>query len=523
MLESSVNMSLFGNDNSRTDKSAGVNLYFHAYNYFPYERELARLEIRQVSGIPIFSETSRRISLPAGVDEEKLRNLTYVAEIAGSVSRISTVQHELEEAHRKVAGTGKRQATRYSAHGLHEYKGRFNPQIVRFLLNYLGAKDGTKILDPFCGSGTTLVEAALRGIPAAGIDMNPLAVFLCNAKLRSLAIPASEIESALHKSLVSFRKKSVAQIAEDLDPRLTYLSNWFPPDTVALLECLHASIRQHGGRAEPILLSLASDLLRDYSLQEPSDLRIRRRVSPLPAEPFLSVFEAKALAFLRNLAAAQKITGLIHLTSEAVVYDSRDLVDGMDGTVLPGRYDFVITSPPYATALPYIDTQRLSLVWLGLCSVEQIRRLDAEAVGSREIRENDKDLQCRLVDNADDLPRELASFCHKLQLAVGPEDGFRRKAMPILIYRYFADMRRVFVALPKVLRKDAKLAFVVGHNQTTLGGQRFDIDTPDALLRIAEQLGFIRQEVIPLQTYHRYGLHQKNSIRGENLTIMTCP
>jgi SAM-dependent methyltransferase len=522
MLESSVNMSLFGNDNSRTDKSGGVNLYFHAYNYFPYERELARLEIRQVSGIPIFSETSRRISLPPGVDEEKLRTLTYVAEIAGSDSRISTVQHELEEAHRKVAGTGKRQATRYSAHGLHEYKGRFNPQIVRFLLNYLGVKDGTKVLDPFCGSGTTLVETALRGIPAVGIDMNPLAVFLCNAKLHSLAIPAKEIESALHDSLESFRKEAVAQIEGDLDPRITYLKNWFPPDTVALLERLRACIRQHGGRAETVLLSLASDLLRDYSLQEPSDLRIRRRIAPLPTKPFLSVYEEKAASFLRNLAAAQKVTGLIHLASEAVIEDSRKLFDGMNGKALPSRYDFVITSPPYATALPYIDTQRLSLVWLGLCAVENIRRLDAEAVGSRETRNNEKDWQWRLAENADSLPREVASFCHKLQLAIGPEDGFRRKAMPTLIYRYFADMRKVFVALPKVLHKNAKLAFVVGPNQTTLGGRRFDINTPAALLCIAEQLGFIRQEVIPLQTYHRYGLHQKNSIRGESLTIMTC-
>ncbi len=90
----------------------------------------------------------------------------------------------------------------------------------------------------------------------------------------------------------------------------------------------------------------------------------------------------------------------------------------------------------------------------------------------------------------------------------------------MLIYRYFADMRRVFAGLSKILNKDAKLAFVVGATHTTLGGQRFDIDAPTGLASIAKDLGFGVTEIIPLQTYQRYGLHQKNSIQAENLTIL---
>src|SRR5207249_3628572 len=99
--------------------------------------------------------------------------LTYFAGITTKAGRFPTLQHQLEESHRQVAGLGKRQSTRYSVHGLHEYKGRFNPQIVRFLLNYLGSTPKTLVLDPFCGSGTTIVECALRGIHAVGVDANP--------------------------------------------------------------------------------------------------------------------------------------------------------------------------------------------------------------------------------------------------------------------------------------------------------------------------------------------------------------
>jgi RMKL-like, methyltransferase domain len=520
MPESSVNTSLSGNGNSCNGNSHSVNLYFHAYSYFPYEKELARREVRQMTGVSKLAETASCFRLPAGIETEMFKSLTYVAEVASSEGRFATFQHELEESHRRVAGLGKRQATRYSVHGLHEYKGRFNPQVVRFLLNYFGANKRTKVLDPFCGSGTTLVESAIYGVTAVGLDMNPLAVVLSNSKLRALATPATEIDSALQFVLKSVKKSRAVRLSTTPDARLTYLANWFPAETLPLLEALRASIREHGGRAESVLLSLASDLLRDYSLQEPSDLRIRRRICALPSEPFLDALAIRADAFLRNLGAAQEVTGLVESDSEAVLEDSRELVSAVEQKNLPNRYDLVITSPPYATALPYIDTQRLSLVWLGLCSADEIRRLEADAVGSREMRDKTICWRQRLEENADDLPQRLVSLCCKMQASLTPKDGFRRQATPALTYRYFADMRRVFRGLNKVLSKKAKLAFVVGANHTTLGGERFDIDTPMALALVAEQLGFTVKEVIPLQTYQRYGLHQKNSIQSENLTIL---
>ncbi len=94
--------------------------------------------------------------------------------------------------------------------------------------------------------------------------MNPLAVFLGNAKLRALATPAHEIEAALQASLKHLKKLRVPRISREADVRLAYLAKWFPPDTLALLETLRFSILEHGGQAESVLFSLASDLLRDY-------------------------------------------------------------------------------------------------------------------------------------------------------------------------------------------------------------------------------------------------------------------
>jgi hypothetical protein len=71
-----------------------------------------------------------------------------------------------------------------------------------------------------------------------------------------------------------------------------------------------------------------------------------------------------------------------------------------------------------------------------------------------------------------------------------------------------------------MLKRGARLAFIVGPNQTTLGGEAFCIDSARSLAVIAEQLGFRVCEVLELEAYQRYGLHQRNSIQQENLTIL---
>jgi site-specific DNA-methyltransferase (cytosine-N4-specific) len=133
------------------------------------------------------------------------------------------------------------------------------------------------------------------------------------------------------------------------------------------------------------------------------------------------------------------------------------------------------------------------------------------------------DWRQKLLTNSEDLPPTLAQFCRKLCKALTKDDGFRRQAGPSLIYRYFVDMKRAFSSLCEVLRKNARVAIVVGANHTTLGGQRFDIDTPRFLRLIAQDIGYRVEELIGLQTYQRYGLHQKNSIQDESLIILEWP
>lgn len=491
-----------------------MRLTWHGYSYYPYERELAAREAATLLGDALH-EVDGGFEIAENADLEGVRRLTYFSGCVNSRRGIETFQSQLENAGR---ASTKRQSTRYSVHGLHEYKGKFNPQVARAILNIFGVQRNERVLDPFCGSGTTLVECAHQGVAGYGTDRNPMAVFLANAKLQALAVPAEMLGEALKalSTKINLTKKWRLPLGDDL--REQYLKSWFDTTTLQEIEIIGTMINEVCGKQAPIFLAIASNLLRDYSLQDPKDLRIRRRKSPLPETPFREVFLAACHQFLDKIKAAQDVLGLEMVPGRAILAD----ISKLTPTEVPGRFDAAITSPPYAMALPYIDTQRLSLVWLGLTSPENIMGLEAELIGSREIRTSSRrQIVERLEDNLAGLPEKEAEFCALLQRALKPSDGFRRKAVPPLLCRYFVAMSYSFRAISSVMKPEGRFALIVGHNHTVLGGVRYDIDTPSHLASIAENAGWKVDELLPLQTYQRYGYHMSNAVEAETLVLLT--
>ena len=491
-----------------------MRLTWHDYRYYPYERELAAREVETLFHHPVLREVPDGLELIDKDDSRSAARLTYFSRIVNGHRVLQTLQSRLESS----ARFGKtRQATRYSVHGLHEYKGKFNPQVVKALLNIFGIVPGQHILDPFCGSGTTLVECSHIGALGYGIDINPLAVFLANAKLQALSTPADELWAVLRRLSVSLKQTGHWGTSIGDNPRNLYLQSWFDSKILQIIEIIRAKVKNIAGTASPIFLAVASNLLRDYSLQDPNDLRIRRRKSPLPEVPFPEAFLAACTQAIERAEAAQAVLGTKFPSGRAVLGDVTNLVS----TDLPTLFDAAITSPPYAMALPYIDTQRLSLIWLNLLEPKHILGLEAELVGSRELRGHTrKTLVAALESNEEHLPEAETTFCRQLQEALDESDGFRRQAVPMLLYRYFASMQQSFRALRNVMRPHAPFALIVGHNHSVLGGVRYDIDTPARLASIASGTGWTVEELLPLQTYHRYGYHMNNAVGAETLITL---
>lgn len=513
-------------------------LKWREYKYFPYEREFARLEVLGMTGVePI--EYPDGLLMPEGdIAPDVADRLTYFAHV---IHRDGTVTVPRQARLEMTAAQGlSRQSTRYSAHGLHEYKGKFNPQVVRAIGNILGLEPGSSVLDPFCGSGTTLIECAYAGWESIGLDINPLAVLITNAKIRAIKMDCDqlrtvslEITDSLSKythMLCETREYSLDELDQLLGfdwmkqlPSPEYLDSWFPIPVLAQVVLVLREITKRLPQLEDqaVFQIILSNLLRDSSWQEPADLRVRRRKEALSNYPLLEDFQCAVRELIPQILEARKVLQP-EGTQLAILGDIRSAELDKLSALHSGSFDAVITSPPYATALPYIDTQRLSLVLLGLVPAESVRKTERDLIGAREIRISERrQLEARLKSGHHSLPSSIERFCRELLVAAeGAENGFRRKSKPALILRYFLDMNRSFQNLKAHLRPGAKVALVIGTNKTTLGGNEFVINTPKMLTDLAYRIGFEVLEVRTMDTYPRYDLHQKNSINEEKLVVL---
>lgn len=489
-----------------------VILWNFPYKYMEYEKNLQIKEIMALMPSVEIIKTDKTL-IEIEVNEEEVNQayeLTFSAYYQIGKNTFPTRQRLLEKDDTlKVT----KQHTRYSTHGIHEYKGKFNPQIVHCLMNIFGVTEESVVLDPFNGSGTTLLECTHANVRAYGTDINPMACFIANTKVNALSINVHYAKEVLHRII---NASNVPIEITSNDKRIEYLMSWIPVETLRILETIRFIIKDCDKATRDLILLVASDLIRDYSLQEPSDLRIRRRISPFPEVPFLEVFSENLRKYLRKIEEVQLLDMSLCCENKAVLCDIKKV--NPFGELL---FDVAITSPPYVTALPYIDTQRISLVWLGLCEPTDIRKLEATLIGSREIIRTEKAKWIsNLSDNAYLLPSSIYDMISDMNSSLSDQDGFRKKAVPALTYRYFAEMKNMFTNVHKLIKSGGKYALIVGHNRTTLGGKEFNIDTPKLLGDLAVSCGWKLEDIILLQTYKRYGINSKNSINRESLIIL---
>ena len=118
------------------------------------------------------------------------------------------------------------------------------------------------------------------------------------------------------------------------------------------------------------------------------------------------------------------------------------------------------------------------------------------------------------------LPVEVESFCFNLKNSLIKKDGFRKRAVPGLLAKYYLDMENSFKTIKSLLAEGKYYLLFVGVNHTTIGGKKTIIPTPTYLSQIAENIGWTVQEKIPLQTYRRYGINKSNAIEKETLLIL---
>lgn len=514
----------------KADTRVRLELLSPRYQLWPYEEMLKDREIQARTSAKVGGGI---VTIPSH-DRLKAKRLAFTRGFRYPGGHVEpTWQHILENGY--VADGSARKDPKYVAHGIHPYKGKFYPQLAKALLNVAGVAEGSTVLDPFCGSGTTLLEARLNGLRAFGCDLNPLAAKIARAKVGILDLDPSLVLDAVRTLEERLSSDTTPDTTEVLTAIPSHaheeVRSWFAWPVALKVDRVLGAIRGcSGGILREYLEVLLSSILREVSQQEPRDLRIRRRKIPLEDADVYGMFLSVVREQVDRLEHFWEIRGHSpYPFPEATVAhgDARSEAVFNELGLVDDSVDCVLTSPPYATALPYLDTDRLSLLILfGLTSRER-RPLEHDLTGSREISVTDRrELEAELRQKvlSMELPGNVVAFIDDLLGQVETADvGFRRRNKPGLLLRFFRDMHHVLTNSCRLLRPGGELVMVIGDNTTSIDGEEIRIPTTEFLKDIACHIGLELVEAVSIDVTTENLKHIRHAIKANEVYRLKKP
>jgi site-specific DNA-methyltransferase (cytosine-N4-specific) len=240
--------------------------------------------------------------------------------------------------------------SRRSIHAFHSYPARFIPEIPRAIIRELKPRKSACVFDPFCGCGTTLVEAQQAGYASVGVDLNPIGCLISRVKTTPLP---SGFTSAARRCIEEARQHERLPL-----PDIPNLSHWFRTDVSEALAALRGTIRDVADSAtRQALEAVFSSIIVRVSNQD-SDTRYAAVAKEVSAE---TVFEAFAES-ARTLASLALTLPLLSQAPATVINRNVFAVRPSD---FPGDVGLVVTSPPYPNAYEYWLYHKYRMWWLG--------------------------------------------------------------------------------------------------------------------------------------------------------------
>ncbi len=419
--------------------------------------------------------------------------------------------------------SNKLQAEDQSVHNWYRFVLSFPPHLVRTYLTQFGMNNSHCVLDPFCGTGTVLVECKKLGIPCIGIEANPMAHFASQVKLDWTADPKHLLEHARHiaeKATNLLNQNGIEDnpIFEDIriehqqlrtlseEEAKLLLTDSISPlplhKTLILLECLKENHEEQYYKYER--LALAKALVDSIG-----NLRFGPEVGigPIKADtPVISAWLNRVQVIANDLLALRQMTDV----PAKIFYDDARRVEYI---LEPDSIDAVITSPPYPNEKDYTRTTRLESVLLGFIHNKgDLRSLKKGLLRSntRNVYQGDNDDEW--IVNHQEI-QEIANTIEARRIELGKTSGFE-KLYARVTRLYFGGIARHLSALRTVLRPGAQLAYVVGDQASYL---RIMIPTGKLIAEIAVSLGY---ELVSIDLFRtRFATATKAQLREEVVVL----
>lgn len=387
-------------------------------------------------------------------------------------------------------------------HEAYSFPLAFRADLVGKLLERLSLDRESTILDPFCGTGTTLLESKIRGIPSVGVDANPVCVLVSKAKT-TWAVNVSEVkrfaELALDSAFTRYRSylrryhkakaageryKSLADPVFVGSPTGRYLVSsgliqrgWISPIPALKTLMITEALGMFPSRMKNFLfLSLLGLLIPEISNMSygPEIYKSRRRLD----RDVFGLFEKRV---------EENLAKLVALKAAGVNASARvrlgDAVNGGLRFLGPNSIDAVITSPPYLSDHDYSRLTRLELVFSGyVTSAQDLRKMKQMLLRSSSKNVYKHDIAAELVKGFSSVTSVVEKISDR---ASEKPSGFAR-VYPRLIGEYFGQMYKHFQALARVLRLGGKAAYIVADQSSFFA---IPIPTAKIIAQLAEGCG----------------------------------
>jgi len=405
----------------------------------------------------------------------------------------------------------------------------FPAHLVRDYINKFGLSRSDWVLDPFCGTGTTIVECKKNGIPSIGLEANPVVQYLAETKCDWSVDPDALVgnaEKIASKAMSELKKSGIEDNSIFLTPdfpqgieirRLSnseqklLIKNSISEKPLHKVLVLRDMIDRY---SDPKLINHHRMALAREVTYSISNLRFGPEVGTGKVKIDCPVIETW-LRSVKSISAdlsEDSIQSKVNTPAYTKLADSRFL----DSAIEPLSFDAVITSPPYPNEKDYSRTTRLESVILGFMKTsEDLREHKKSFVRSntRGVYKADEDDKW-IEGNARVM--ELAEQIENRRISLGKTSGFERLYHRV-VKLYFGGMTKHLRELRRVLTPGAQLAYVVGDQASYL---RVMIRTGQILASIAEDIGY---EVVSIDLFRtRFSTASQEQL-NEEVVVLRWP
>lgn len=307
-----------------------------------------------------------------------------------------------------------------------------------------------KILDPFCGTATTGVVAAESGYNCDLYDINPFLVWL--GKIKSSNFSDNNLNN-LYEEFKAGLDDFIYIDSELWTPPMKNIERWWSPDTIYSLSKIRQYIVRHWG--EPSELG-------SYNLLWIAFARLCIETSAADFNHISVSFKEETKRMEWNMISSMMLSILFSIieTAKQPLLGTVNIFKG-DSRLLEydGKYDLVITSPPYPNRISYIRELRPYMYWLNfLSSGEEAGELDWLAIGgtwgiaTSRLKEWNQ--------QSSYMPKSLIDVCHRIE----DSHANNGRIMSQYVLKFFDDMAIHLYNLREKLNDNARLYYILGNS-----------------------------------------------------------